>query len=146
MKHGESSSSPNKRKKNVIYIDDSDSEGEAEVLVTPTKRQRSPQREEDIKPRSKTPKVEYYQNRRLEQDVKPFVGLGRAPNTGASRNVKPSSFGRDVKPNVKPVSTAMGQLSVSPTLANPSNQIMRLIEQLGGRKRGKIPVLFRFNP
>lgn len=144
MKHGGSSSPSNsKGKKDVIYIDASDSEDE--VLVTPTKRQRSPQREqEDIKPRLKTPKVEYYQNRRLEQDVKPFVGLGRAPNTGASRHMGGSR--RDVKPDVKPVLTAMGQLSVSPTLTNPSFQIMRLIEQLGGRKRGKTPVLFRFNP
>ena len=58
--------------------------------------------------------MEYYQNRRLEQNVKPFVGLGRAPNMGA-RNVKPNSFGRDVKPDVKPVLTAMGQLSVCST-------------------------------
>jgi hypothetical protein len=147
MKNGGSSSSGTnrrQRKQEIIYID-TDSEGEDEVLVTPTKRQRSPQREkEDIKPRLKTPKVEYYQKRRLEQDVKPFVGLGRAPNTGG-RNVQPS-FGRDVKPDVKPVLTAMGKLSVSSTSTIAWSHIARLIEQLGGRKRGKTPVLFRFNP
>jgi hypothetical protein len=64
----------------------------------------------------------------LNQDIKPDVGMGRdaKPYIGLGRYVKPKNgLGMDVKPNtgrrggtsdVKPVLTAMGQLSVRPPI------------------------------
>jgi len=107
-----------------MYIGDSDSEEDNEVLVTPTKRQRSPPAREDSNPMLKTPRINAQPRWRMDRDVNPEVGLGRdvKPYIGLGRYVKPKNgLGRDVKPviaqrggspDVKPVLTAMGQLSV----------------------------------
>lgn len=99
------------------------------MLVTPTKRQRSSQ-EEDIKPIVKTPRINAQPRWGMDCDVKPGNGLARdsKPYIGLGKYVKPKhGIGRDVKqgiarmdamPDVKPVLTAMGQLSVCLFLSN----------------------------
>jgi hypothetical protein len=101
------------RKQEAIYIGDSDSEEENEVLVTPTKRQRSPL-DEDLKPRLKTPRTDVKPRWGLDQDLQPSSGLGRDVKTSDStrRDIKPVVARRGITPDVKPMLTAMGQLSV----------------------------------
>lgn len=96
------------------------------MLVTPTKRPRNTL-DEDIKPMLETSTTTLKPRWGFGQDVKPDIDSGRdvkPPYVGLGRYVKPKNgLGRDVKPNtgrrggtsdVKPVLTAMGQLSVRP--------------------------------
>lgn len=83
------------------------------MLVTPTKRRRNMQ-EEDVRPRIQTPRVDVKPRWGCGQDVRPDVGIGRdvKPRLGLGRDVKPNLTRRGVTPDVKPMLTAMGQLSV----------------------------------
>lgn len=86
------------------------------MLVTPTKRQRDIQ-EEDVKPETQTTRIDVKPRSGHDQDVKPAIGIGRnvKPRLDFGRDVRPNITRRGATPDVKPMLTAMGQLSVGLT-------------------------------
>jgi len=103
------------------------------MLVTPTKRQRSSQGE-DNKPMLETLRINGQSRWGMDQDhhvepdhgsrmdSKPYIGLGRyvKPKHGIGRDVTSGIARSGAMPDVKPVLTAVGQLSVCLVLLNSS--------------------------